>query len=100
MRQHPQTSWHGGHLRLVSKLSHALTRLPLRGPVSLAMARSVVAGARLLDRIGPGRLPVPLAYRLVYSLDKLGAAAGHVMYEAGRDEPRLSMFVGRKLPRD
>lgn len=100
MRQHPQTRWHGGHLRLVSKVSHLLTRVPFRRPLSLGAARTVVGVAHTLDRAGAARLPFSLAYRLVYSLDKLGAAAGHLMYEAGREEPRLSSLLGRKLPRD
>lgn len=100
MRQHPETRWHGGHLRLVSRVSHALTRVPFRQPASLAVARAAVAAARGFDRLGPGRVPFPVAYRAVYALDKLGAAAGHLMYEAGREEPRLSTLVGRKLPRD
>lgn len=100
MTEHPEIEWHGGHLRLVSRLSRGLARVPFVGLLSAALGRGVVLAARATDALGTHRIPFWLAYRWTYCLDKGAAAAGHLMHAAGTPEPSVTGLLGRPFARD
>jgi len=99
MREHPEVRWHGGHLKLVARLSDRIAPLPgSRAPAWLC-ERAALGGAWLLQRAA-GRLPEPLGFAWLTALDKLAALAGHFSYRPGAPEPSPSGILGRRLARD
>ncbi|HET7738986.1 MAG TPA: glycosyltransferase family A protein [Tepidiformaceae bacterium] len=100
MAEHPEIEWHGGHLRLVARVSRGLARIPFVGPLSSAAGRAVVLAARATDALGTHRIPFWLAYCWTYCLDKGAAAAGHLMHAAGTTEPSVTGLLGRPFVRD
>ena len=86
--------WHGGRSTLVGRVVRRTAPLPGMGYVARACARVMIGGGRLLDRVASA-LPMPIAAAGLLALDKAGALAGHLLYEAGVEEPRLSELLGR-----
>ncbi|MEX0783424.1 MAG: glycosyltransferase [Dehalococcoidia bacterium] len=94
MREHPEAQWHGGHLRFVARIARSSARLPGQHRMAGVLGGTMVRGGGLLDRLKPV-LPAPIAGVMLLILDKGAALAGHLLFEAGGEEPRLSDIVGR-----
>ncbi|MBI2764448.1 MAG: glycosyltransferase [Chloroflexi bacterium] len=99
MRAHPEISWHGGHLKLVAKVSAHPRRLPGRRALGSAGVRVALASGAALQRHAT-RLPPVAAAAALGLLDKLAALSGHLLFEAGAEEPSPSGLLGRRHPRD
>lgn len=99
MREHPEVRWHGGHLKLVARVSDRIAPLPGSGALAWLCERSALGGAWLLQRCA-GRLPGAAGFTWLTALDKLAALAGHFSYRPGASEPSPSGILGRRLPRD
>jgi hypothetical protein len=94
MQEHPEVQWHGGHLRLVARLARSSSRFPGQRGVARLLGRLMIWSAGMTGRLLPV-LPLGVAGIALLATDKGGALAGHLLYEAGTDEPRLSDLVGR-----
>jgi hypothetical protein len=99
MDDYPGLPWHGGHLRVTSKWLPRFRRVPLVARSGPLLARLAIAGARLLDRVGP-RVPFRLGVLALGALDKTAGLAGHLMYRRGGEEPSPSDLLGRSLIRN
>jgi glycosyltransferase involved in cell wall biosynthesis len=99
MREHPDVRWHGGHLKLVARVSDRIAPLPGSWALARLCERSALGGAWLLQRCA-GRLPGAAGFAWLTALDKLAALAGHFSYRPGAPEPSPSGILGRRLPRD
>lgn len=99
MREHPEVRWHGGHLKLVARVSDRIAPLPGSRWLAWLCERSALGGAWLLQRVA-GRLPGRAGFAWLTGLDKLAALAGHLAYRPGAPEPSPSGILGRRLPRD
>ncbi len=99
MKEHPEVVWHGGHLRLVAKVSRWSRRFPSQSAAAGALCRLVLRGGTLLQARAD-RLPEELAALVLAVLDKGAALSGHLMYEAGASEPAPSSLLGHHHPRD
>jgi glycosyltransferase involved in cell wall biosynthesis len=99
MQDHPEVRWHSGHLRTVARVSRWSRRLPGQGMIARALGRTTLAAGGLIDQLADRVPETPAAWALT-ALDKSAALAGHLMYEAGADEPAPSSLLGRDHPRD
>lgn len=99
MREHPEVRWHGGHLKLVARLSDRIAPLPGSRALAWLCERLALGGAWLLQRCA-GRLPESAGFAWLTALDKLAALAGHFSYRPGAPEPSPSGILGRRLARD
>jgi glycosyltransferase involved in cell wall biosynthesis len=99
MREHPNVDWHGGHLKLVARVSRRSAAIPGQPLAGRLLARCSVGSARLLQRLLP-RLPLRVAVVALGVLDKSAALSGHLMYEGGSPEPLVSDLLGEQHPRD
>lgn len=99
MREHPEVVWHGGHLHLVAKMSRWSRRFPGQSATARALCQLTIRAGRLLDRRA-GRLPESVAVVALAALDKGAALSGHLMHEAGAEEPAPSSLLGQHHPRD
>lgn len=99
MQEHPEVQWHGGHLKLVARVSDRLSRMRWLRPSSRVLAWMAMHGAGLLQR-SPSWLPDRAAILALTVIDKLAALSGHISYRPGDPEPSPSALLHRKLPRD
>jgi GT2 family glycosyltransferase len=99
MREHPGIEWHGGHLKLVARISGYTASIPGQPSAGRILGRCSISSAKLLQRLLP-RLPMRLAALALGALDKSAALAGHLMYEGGSPEPVVSDLLGERHPRD
>lgn len=95
----PGLAWHGGHLRLVHRLTGVLARVPGGLPAARLLWAAAFAGAAGLQRWG-GSMPYRAALAGLTAVDKLALLAGHIAYAPGMPEPSPSGLLGRQLPRD
>ncbi|MCC6381296.1 MAG: glycosyltransferase family 2 protein [Dehalococcoidia bacterium] len=99
MHERPQVRWHGGHLRLVARVSATARRLPYQRRLAAALAAIAIRlGGRLEARAES--LPLVVGASALGALDKLAALSGHLLFEAGQPEPSPSGLLGRHHPRD
>jgi hypothetical protein len=94
MQEHPEVQWHGGHLRLVARVARSSTRFPGQRAVARLLGAGMVRAAWMIERTLPV-IPLPVAAAALLAADKGGALAGHLLFEAGADEPRLSDLLGQ-----
>ena len=99
MRDHPEIQWHGGHLKLVARVSDRLSRVRWLRPLAHVFAWLALTLAGLLQR-APAVLPDRAAILVLTAVDKLAALSGHISYRPGDPEPSPSGLLGRRLPRD
>lgn len=99
MQEHPEVQWHGGHLKLVARVSDRLSRMRWLRPSARLFAWLAISGAAVLQR-SPAWLPDRAAILALTAIDKLAALSGHISYRPGDPEPSPSELLGRKLPRD
>jgi glycosyltransferase involved in cell wall biosynthesis len=99
MQEHPEIEWHGGHLKLVARVSDRLSRMRWLRPSARLFAWKAITAAALLQR-SPRWLPDRVAILSLTSIDKLAALSGHISYRPGEPEPSPSGLLGRQLPRD
>ncbi len=99
MQEHPEIEWHGGHLKLVARVSDRLSRMRRLRPLAGLFRWLAVTGASLLQR-SPNWLPDRAAILALTAIDKLAALSGHISYRPGTPEPSPSEILNRQLPRD
>lgn len=99
MREHPEVRWHGGHLRLVARVSASARRLPQQRRVAQVLAGGAISLGGHLEG-SADRLPLAVSALALGALDKLAALSGHLLFEAGQPEPSPSSLLGRQHPRD
>ena len=99
MQDHPEVEWHGGHLKLVARLSQGLGPRWITRVLSAACIRGALLNASLLQRLAP-RLPHGIGFAWLTGIDKLAALGGHLSYRPGAAEPSPSGILGRQLARN
>ncbi len=99
MQEHPEVEWHGGHLKLVARVSDRLSRMRWLRPSAKVFGWMAVVAAGGLQR-APRWVPDRVAILVLTGIDKLAALSGHISYRPGDAEPSPSGLLGRRLPRD
>lgn len=99
MQQHPEVEWHGGHLKLVARVSHRVSSASWLRPLAGWFMWMAVTVANGIQR-APRWLPDPVAISLLTLVDKAAALGGHLSYRPGEPEPSPSGVLGWRLPRD
>lgn len=99
MQQHPEIRWHGGHLKLVARVTNRLTAARFAGFLAPATTWFAMASGGMLER-SLGWLPFRMAFWGLTAVDKLAALGGHLAYRQGAPEPSPSELLGRSLARD
>jgi len=99
MQEHPEIEWHGGHLKLVARVSDRLSRMRWLRPSAGVFGWLAVTAAGGLQR-APARTPDGVAILVLTGIDKLAALSGHISYRPGDPEPSPSGVLGQLLPRD
>jgi len=86
VRTRPNLQWHSGHAREVAGIASTLGRAPWdRGWTRLLLGLTLVGGGALEARLRARA--ARLEMQAATALDKLSILTGHLLYEAGADEP-------------
>ena len=99
MQDHPEVEWHGGHLKLVARVSDRLSQMRWLRPLAAVFRWLAINGAFALQR-SPAWVPDRVAVAVLTLVDKSAALSGHLAYRPGEPEPSPSGVLGWRLPRD
>jgi len=100
MREHPEVRWHGGHLKLVARVSDRIALLPGSRALAWVCERSALGGAWLLQRCA-GRLPGPAAFAWLTALTSSPPSRGTSPTVQAAQNPRLrASLAGVSLATD
>ncbi len=99
MRTCPGLAWHGGHLRLVGRVTRIVEATPAGHALGRLLAAAAFAEAGVLQRVA-GWFPLAAGRWWLTAIDKQAGLAGHLLYRPGTREPSPSGLLGRRLARD